>query len=65
VSAIKASYSRVQSSITVQIGKRRPSVSWSDTKSSDHRWFGISDSTIDARVPMTRLRPRGQRQLTP
>ena len=35
VSAIRARHSRVLSSTTVSTRKRRPSVSWSDTKSSD------------------------------
>jgi hypothetical protein len=40
VSAIRARHSRVQSSTTVNTRKRRPSVSWSETKSSNQRWFG-------------------------
>src|SRR4051812_24916092 len=37
VSATSARHSRVQSSTMVRMRKRRPQVSWSDTKSSDHR----------------------------
>lgn len=61
VSAIRATHSRVQSSTTVSTRKRRPSVSWSDTKSKDQRWFGISGNDIGARVPMARLRPPRRR----
>src|SRR5439155_2657359 len=35
LSATSARHSRVQSSTTVRMRKRRPSVSWSETKSSD------------------------------
>lgn len=58
VSAIRPRHSRVQSSTTVMIRKRRPSVSWSDTKSNGQRWFGIKGSVIGTRVPMARLRPK-------
>lgn len=34
------------------IGKRRPSVTWSETKSSDQRWFGRSGSVIGADGPL-------------
>ena len=61
VSSIRARHSRVQSSATVMIRNRRQSVSWSDTKSNDPRWFGIRGSTIGARVPMARLRPPRRR----
>src|SRR5438067_4616399 len=40
VSATNARHSRVQSSTTVRTRKRRPSVSWSETKSSDQRSLG-------------------------
>ena len=39
-----ARHSRVQSSTTARMRKRRPSVSWSETKSSDQRWLGASGS---------------------
>ena len=61
VSAISARHSRGQSSTTVMIRKRRLSVSWSETKYGDPRWFGISGSAIGARVPMARLRPPRRR----
>ena len=52
----------MQSSITVNTLKRRQSVNWSETKSSDHRWFGMSVTSIGARVPSARLRPPIARQ---
>ena len=60
VSAIRARQSRVKSSTTVTIPKRWPSVSWSDTRSEDQRWFG--SSAIGARVPMARVRPPRRRR---
>ena len=51
----------VQSSTTVSTRKRRPSVSWSDTKSSDQSWVSISGNVIGARVPIARLRPPRRR----
>lgn len=53
-SAIRATHFRLQSSARVMTRKRRPSVSWSETKSSDQIWSGMSDSAIGARVPITR-----------
>ena len=40
VSATRHRDSRVKSSTTTRMRNRRPSVSVSDTKSRDHRWFG-------------------------
>src|SRR5712664_2416389 len=57
VSATNARHSRVQSSTTVRMRKRRPSVSWSETKSSDQRSLGAIGTSIGARVPIARLRP--------
>ena len=61
VSATSARHSRVQLSITVRMRKRRPSVSWSATKSSDQRSLGRSGTSMGARVPMARLRPPRRR----
>jgi hypothetical protein len=47
----------VQASITLITRKRRQSVDWSDTKSSDHPCFGNSGNSIGARVPRALLRP--------
>ena len=64
VSATSAKHSRVQSSTTVRMRKRRPQVSWSDTKSSDHRSFGIIGASIGALVPIARLRPPRRRTVS-
>jgi hypothetical protein len=61
VSATRPRHSRVQSSTTHSIRNRRPSDRLSDTKSSDHRWFGPSGTAIGARVPKARLRPPRRR----
>ena len=60
LSATSAKHSRVQSS-TVRTRKRRPQVSWSDTKSSDQRSLGAIGTSIGARVPIARLRPPRRR----
>ena len=57
VSATSATHSRVQLSITVRMRKRLPSVSWSDTKSSDQRWLATNGVSSGRRVPMARFRP--------
>ena len=57
VSATSARHSRVQSSTTIRTRMRRPSMSWSATKSSDQRSFGHCGISIGARVPRARLRP--------
>ena len=46
VSATSARQSRVRSSTTVRTRKRRPSVSWSATKSSDQRSLGATGTII-------------------
>ena len=51
VAAISARHPRIQSVTTVRMRKRRPSVRWSDTKSSDHRSFGVIGTSIGALVP--------------
>src|SRR4051812_16569768 len=61
VSTTSARHSRVQSSTTARMRKRRPSVNWSDTKSSDQRWSGRSGTSIGALVPNARLRPPRRR----
>jgi hypothetical protein len=48
----------LKSSITLSSRNRRPLPSWSLTKSSDQRWFISCGTTIGARVPMARRRPR-------
>src|SRR5580700_10313285 len=55
VSAISARHSRVQSSTTHRMRKRRPLVIWSETKSSDQRILAAIGKTIGARVPSARL----------
>jgi hypothetical protein len=57
VSAMSARFSRVQLSTIASIRKRRPSVNWSETKSSDQRSPGASGTRIGALVSMARLRP--------
>jgi hypothetical protein len=50
VSATKVRHSRVKSSTTARMRKRRPSVIASDRKSRLQRWFGPCGSAIGARV---------------
>jgi len=45
------------SSTTARLRKRRPSVIWSCTKSSDQRWFGLRGNGIGERTPMAPLAP--------
>ena len=61
VSATNATHSRVKSSTTVKMRKRR----WqniSETKSSDHLWFGPCGIVMGERVPRALLRPPIARQ---
>jgi transposase InsO family protein len=51
-----ARHSRLKSSTTHRMRKRRPSLSVSDTKSSDQRWLIARGNSIGARVPNARLR---------
>lgn len=46
----------LRSSAKVGVLNRRQSVNWSETKSSDLRWFGISGSIIGGRLGPPRLR---------
>ncbi|MNJ39946.1 hypothetical protein D3C77_348280 [compost metagenome] len=57
VSATNARHSRVKLSITVRMRKRRPSVIWSETKSSDQRWLATSGRSSGRRLPIARFRP--------
>lgn len=65
VSATSAKPSGEKSSITHRMRNRRPHTRLSKTKSSDHRWFGPSASTIDLRVPSARSRPPRRRTRNP
>lgn len=51
-------HSLLKSAITFRIRNRRPLANWSLTKSSDQRWFNSRGTTIGARAPMARRRPR-------
>jgi len=64
VSAINARHSRVQSSTTARMRKRRPSVSWSETKSRLQRWSAATGVTIGRLVPIARLRPPRRRTIS-
>ncbi len=57
VSTTMVRHSRLKSSTMARMRKRRPSLSVSETKSSDQRWLIVSGSAIGARVPNARLRP--------
>ena len=57
VSATSPRHSRLKSSTTQRMRKRRPSIDASETKTSDQRWFGPSGISIGARVPKAGLRP--------
>src|SRR5216684_1569458 len=63
VSTTRVRHSRLKSSTTPRMRKRRPSLSVSETKSSDQRWLIASGRIIGARVPIARLRPPLLRQL--
>ena len=65
VSGISARHSFVASSIALRMRKRRPEANWSETKSIDHRAFGLVSTRIGARVPVARLRPLAQQSLLP
>ena len=56
VSTTVARHSRLKSSPTQKMRKRRPSLSASDTKSSDQRRLIVSGNASGARVPSARLR---------
>ena len=55
---------QVQSSTTARMRNRRPSVSWSETKSRLQRWLGACGVSIGRRVPMARLRPPRRRTVS-
>src|SRR5262249_22005418 len=61
VSATRPRHSRLKSSTTTRMRNRRRSVSVSEAKSSDQRWFGPCGSVIGARVPRARFRPPRRR----
>src|SRR5690242_8630909 len=61
VSATSPRHSRVKSSTTARMRKRRPSLSWSCRKSSDQRWLGPCGTVSGALVPSARLRPPRRR----
>lgn len=65
VSGIAARHSRVTSSTTLRMRKRRPQANWSWTKSSDQRAFGLASTRIGARVPTARRRDRHLRTVSP
>ena len=65
VSAVAARHSLVTSSITLRMRKRRPFESWSWTKSTDQRAFGLASTRIGARMPVARLRPLRLRTVRP
>ena len=56
VSGTSAKLSRVKSSTTARMRKRRPSVKQSETKSSDQRSLGPLGRSSGARTPVARLR---------
>src|SRR6201994_4759142 len=58
VSGIAARHSRVTSSTMFRMRSRRPHASWSWTKSTDQRAFGLDSTRIGARDPTARLRAR-------
>ena len=64
VSTNVARHSRLKSSTTHRMRKRRPSLSASTTKSSDHRWLIAPGSVIGALVPSARLRPLRRRTMS-
>ena len=61
VSATSAMHSRVKSSTTARMRKRRLSDRVSLTKSSDQRWFGPCGNVRGALVPIALLRPPRRR----
>ena len=65
VSGIAARHSRVTSSTIFRMRNRRPQASWSWTKSTDQRAFGLDSTRIGARDPTARLRARRLRTVRP
>lgn len=65
VSAMLAKHSRVTSSTTLKMRKRRPLLIWSCTKSTDQRALARASIRIGARVPAARRRARRLRTLKP
>lgn len=62
VSATTQGHSRVQSTTTARMRNCRPlSVSVSNSKPKDQRWFGCCGNVIDDRVPNADLRPPRRR----
>jgi hypothetical protein len=61
VSATRQRHSRVKSSTTARMRKRRPSLNASPRKSSDQRWFGPCGMVSGVLVPSARLRPPRRR----
>ena len=57
--------SRLKSSITFRMRNLRPHERLSDTKSSDHRWFGPCGIAMGVLVPTARLRPPRLRTVNP
>src|SRR3984957_6247520 len=57
--------SRVTSSTMFRMRSRRPQASWSWTKSTDQRAFGLDSTRIGARDPTARLRARRLRTVRP
>ena len=65
VSGIAARHSRVTSSTMFKMRSRRPQASWSWTKSTDQRAFGLDSTRFGARDPTARLRARRLRTVRP
>ena len=65
VSEIAAKHSRVMSSTMFRMRSRRPQASWSWTKSTDQRAFGLDSTRIGARDPSARRRARRLRTVRP
>ena len=65
VSGIAARHSRVTSSTMFRMRSRRPQTSWSWTKSTDQRAFGLDSTGIGARDPTARLRACRLRTVRP
>src|SRR6201990_3475619 len=65
VSGIAAKHSRVTSSTTFRMRNRRPQASWSWTKSTDQRAFGLDSTRMGPPAPAARLRARRLRTVRP
>ncbi len=65
VSTTAARHSRLKSSITFRIRKRRPQDRLSDTKSKLHRWFCPCGTTIGDLVRKARFLPPRRRTVRP